>query len=156
MYRDLTAAQLRDLLPEPLDGPRFFFVADDISLASAGHALLVVPVPYPEPEHAILSEEPRAEFRVAVAWLWAMENNLSLANADWADFATNVADDGVFRGVQMVVVPIDEGLGEHPDLGCEHREQMVTAAASVSTGALPVRGTLSAAGARTVHRYGAG
>ena len=98
VYRDLAAAQLRDLLTEPFDGPHFFFVADDIALASAGHPLLVVPVPHPEPEYAFLNEEPRAEFRVVVASLWSVENNLSQANMDWAEFAGNVAGDGVFRG----------------------------------------------------------
>ena len=98
-YRDLTAAQLRDLVPEPFDGPAFFFVADDNALAATGHPLLVVPVPYPEPEYAHLNEIPRAEFRVIVAMLWAVEANLSIANLGWNDFARNVADDGVFRGV---------------------------------------------------------
>ncbi|GAA1180971.1 hypothetical protein GCM10009608_16240 [Pseudonocardia alaniniphila] len=98
VYRDLTAAQLRSLLPEPFNGIHFFFVADHEALASSGHPLLVVPVPYPEPEYADLNEEPRAEFRVVVTYLWAVENNLSLANLDWANFADNVAEDGVFRG----------------------------------------------------------
>jgi hypothetical protein len=98
-YRDLTTAQLRGLLPEPFAGsPYFFFVADADAVASAGHPLLVVPVPYPEPEYAYLNEEPRAEFRVVVARLWSVENNLSLANMDWAEFAGNVEYDGVFRG----------------------------------------------------------
>jgi hypothetical protein len=97
-YRDLTAAQLRDLVPEPFDGPAFFFVADDNALATTGHPLLVVPVPYPEPEYAYLNEVPRAEFRVVVTHLWSVENNLSLANMDWVDFAGNASKDGVFRG----------------------------------------------------------
>jgi hypothetical protein len=97
-YQDLTAAQLRDLIPEPFDGPHFFFVADANALASTGHPLLVVPVPYPEPEYAYLNEPPRAEFRVVVARLWSVENNLSLANMDWAEFADSVDEDGVFRG----------------------------------------------------------
>ena len=97
-YRDLTATQLRDLIPEPFDGPHFFFVADDNALASTGHPLLVVPVPHHEPEYAHLNKEPRAEFRVVLTHLWAVENNLSLANLDWADFAGNVEDNGVFRG----------------------------------------------------------
>jgi hypothetical protein len=98
-YRDLTASQLRGLLPDPYGGgPYFFFVADADAVASAEHPLLVVPVPYPGPEYAYLNEPPRAEFRVVVASLWSVENNLSLANMDWAEFAENVAEDGVFRG----------------------------------------------------------
>ncbi|WP_433555903.1 DUF6924 domain-containing protein [Pseudonocardia xinjiangensis] len=99
-YRDLSATQLRRLYSEPHPvGPYFFFVADADAVASAEHPLLVVPVPYPEPECAHLNEIPRAEFRVVVAMLWAVEANLSIANLGWNDFARNVADDGVFRGV---------------------------------------------------------
>jgi hypothetical protein len=32
------------------------------------------------------------------AELWSVENNLSLANMDFHQFADNVAPDGVFRG----------------------------------------------------------
>ncbi|MCH6164890.1 DUF6924 domain-containing protein [Pseudonocardia alaniniphila] len=98
-YRDLTATQLRNLYPDPHPvGPYFFFVADADAVASAEHPLLVVPVPYPEPEYAYLNEPPRATFRVVVARLWSVENNLSLANMDWAEFAHSVDEDGVFRG----------------------------------------------------------
>jgi hypothetical protein len=45
-----------------------------------------------------LNQPPRAEFRVVVSLLWSVENNLSLSNLDWADFAGNVGDDEVFRG----------------------------------------------------------
>ncbi|WP_433292913.1 DUF6924 domain-containing protein [Pseudonocardia sp. CA-142604] len=98
-YRGLTATQLRGLLPNPYGGgPYFFFVADADAVSAAGHPLLVVPVPYPEPEYAYLNETPRAAFRVVVARLWSVENNLSLANMDWAEFADSVDEDGVFRG----------------------------------------------------------
>jgi hypothetical protein len=30
--------------------------------------------------------------------MWGVENNLSLANMDWEDFAATVDEDGVFRG----------------------------------------------------------
>lgn len=98
VYRGMTAIQLRDLHADHVDGPHFFFVADDKAMAGPGHPLLVVALPHRQPEYADLNEVPRREFRVAVAELWAVENNLSLANMDWADFAGNVADDGVFRG----------------------------------------------------------
>jgi hypothetical protein len=30
--------------------------------------------------------------------LWAVENNLKIANMDWQEFAAAVDEDGVFRG----------------------------------------------------------
>jgi hypothetical protein len=86
------------LLPARLDSAHFFFVADRTAVGSPGHPILIVPVPYPEPEYADLNEERRVEFRVVVAKLWAVENNLSISNMDWTDFADNVGDDGVFCG----------------------------------------------------------
>jgi hypothetical protein len=32
------------------------------------------------------------------AELWSVENNINLANLDWADFARSAGPDGVFRG----------------------------------------------------------
>ena len=40
----------------------------------------------------------RPPFRVIVSELWAIENNLNLANMDWEEFAEAVGDDGIFRG----------------------------------------------------------
>jgi hypothetical protein len=97
-YSNMTSAELRGLLPDHGRGPYFFFVADHDAIASAGHPILVVPVPYPEPEFSGWNEVERAEFRVIVTKLWSVENNLSISNMDWADFAGNVAEDGVFRG----------------------------------------------------------
>ena len=93
-YRDLPADRLRALLPEG-EYVSFFFVADEAALTEPERPLLVVPVP--RPESPFLDEPPREQFRVAVTHLWALENNLSLANMDWPDFA-NRAEDGVFRG----------------------------------------------------------
>jgi hypothetical protein len=96
-YAGLDADALRDLLPTPHRGPYFFFVADDLALDASDHPILTVPVPYPEPEFATLNAVPRAEFRVIASELWSVENNLSLANMDWRDFA-DAAVDGAFRG----------------------------------------------------------
>lgn len=41
---------------------------------------------------------PGGSFRVVPEHLWGVENNLSLANMDFADFADAVDPDGVFRG----------------------------------------------------------
>jgi hypothetical protein len=37
-------------------------------------------------------------FRCVPSQLWAVENNLDLANPDWRDVAGHVDDAGVFRG----------------------------------------------------------
>lgn len=96
-YRDLSPGHLRTLLPEG-EYVTFFFVADTPAVTGPGHPLLVVPVP--QPVSAFLDQPPRASFRVAVASLWSVENNLSLANMDWADFAGACDHDGVFRGFE--------------------------------------------------------
>lgn len=93
-YRDLPPERLRALLP-PGVYVTFFFVADRRAVTDADHPLLVVPVP--QADSPFLDEPPREQFRVTVANLWSVENNLSLSNMDWEDFAGN-APDGVFRG----------------------------------------------------------
>jgi hypothetical protein len=93
-HQDASPERLRALLPAG-EYVTFFFVADRRAVTDADHPLLVVPVP--RAESPFLDEPPREQFRVVVANLWAVENNLSLSNMDWEDFAGNTAD-GVFRG----------------------------------------------------------
>jgi hypothetical protein len=45
-----------------------------------------------------LSQEPGRTFRVIPGQMWGVENNLSLANMEFSEFADNVDPDGVFRG----------------------------------------------------------
>ena len=45
-----------------------------------------------------LYEEPGRTFRVIPAEIWSVDNNLSIANMDFAEFADAVEPDGVFRG----------------------------------------------------------
>lgn len=83
------------------DGPCLLFIADSITLASPEHPILVVDL-----DDKILSvaEFPdiadRTPFRCIPSELWAVENNLSISNMDWEDFASEVGDDGVFRGFE--------------------------------------------------------
>jgi len=52
-------------------------------------------------ERPILCIDPSAPqniLRVVPSELWGIENNLSLANMDWEEFAGSVAADGIFRG----------------------------------------------------------
>jgi hypothetical protein len=73
----------------PPDSQRpFVFLVDSEAVSQPDHAVLVVD----------LSEEPGRTFRVIPSEAWGVENNLRLANMDFADFADAVDDSGVFRG----------------------------------------------------------
>jgi hypothetical protein len=66
----------------------FLFVVDSVALADSEHPILVVDV----------VDEPGRTFRVIPSEMASVENNLSIANMDFADFAESVDADGVFRG----------------------------------------------------------
>lgn len=83
-YRDLTTDQIASLAPPE----SLFVLADRVALTGPGMPLLVV----------LLSEEDREELRVIAEELPSIENNISLANMDWEEFADAADDDGVFRG----------------------------------------------------------
>jgi len=54
-----------------------------------------------DPEMPLLCVDPippRGQFRCIAAQLWGVENNVSLANMDFSEFAAAVEADGVFRG----------------------------------------------------------
>lgn len=83
-YRDLTSEQVVALAP----GELLVVVADSVAVASAEWSVLVL--------HR--TERGHDELRVAAESLWAVENNISIANMDWREFAEAVDDDGVLRG----------------------------------------------------------
>lgn len=66
----------------------FVFLVDTVAIAHHEHAVLVVD----------LLENPGRSFRVVPSEAWSVENNLRLANMDFAEFAESVDTDGVFRG----------------------------------------------------------
>lgn len=86
-YRDLAADQLLDLLPEG-DDRTFLLVVDDVAVREAEHPILVVD----------LWRERGRRFRAVPATVQSIENNLSISNMDFAEFADAVDQDGVFRG----------------------------------------------------------
>ena len=47
----------------------------------------------------LLDDSPRP-FRCIPPELWAVENNLNIANIDWESFADEVDEDGVYRGLR--------------------------------------------------------
>lgn len=85
-YAGLTAEQLLTLAPK--DSITFAFLVDQLALTDPEHPILVVD----------LYEEPGRTFRVIPREMWGVENNLSIANMDFREFADNVEQDGVFRG----------------------------------------------------------
>jgi hypothetical protein len=64
------------------------FISDQITFTSSEQPVLVVD----------LSEEPGRTFRVIPSEMWSVENNLSIANMDYSEFADNADPDGIFRG----------------------------------------------------------
>ena len=86
-HRDLTPEQLLALVPEEFGHP-ILIVADRVALTSPEMPLLVID----------LREERGRAIRVAVENLWSIENNLSISNMDFVEFARAVDEDGVFRG----------------------------------------------------------
>jgi hypothetical protein len=63
------------------------FISDAITLTHADLPVLCIDVFAPE-----------RMFRVIPAELWSVENNLSIANMDFTDFAGAAGSDGIFRG----------------------------------------------------------
>ena len=86
-YRELTIDQLVDLAPKGSEH-LFVFLADPIALSDPEHPILVVD----------LNDQPGRTFRVIPRAMWNVENNLSLSNLDYDDFASNLDADGIFRG----------------------------------------------------------
>lgn len=86
-YAGLTVDQLINLAPKDGDHS-FVFMADHIALTDREQPVLVVD----------LYDEPGRTFRVVPHEMWGVENNLSIANMDFYEFADNVDADGVFRG----------------------------------------------------------
>jgi len=87
-FEGLTAEQLPSFLSD--DSQSFAFIIDKITLSNSEHPVLVVD----------LQDEPGQTFRVIASELWAVENNLSIANMGFEEFASRVDNDGVFRGFQ--------------------------------------------------------
>ena len=79
--------RVMDLLPSDL-GRSFVFVVDATAIGDPEHPVLVLD----------LGDEPGRTFRVIPSEAWGIENNLSLANMDFHEFAESVDADGVFRG----------------------------------------------------------
>jgi len=86
-YDGLTVEQLVALAPKGGDHA-FVFIADRLALTGPERPVLVVD----------LYDEPGRTFRVIPREMWGVENNLSIANMDYSEFADNTDPDGIFRG----------------------------------------------------------
>jgi hypothetical protein len=65
------------------------FVVDEVAVAAPEHPLLVI---------NLNSRVDSTQFRALPRQVQGIQNNLSLANMDYVDFARSVDGDGVFRG----------------------------------------------------------
>ncbi|MCA9079614.1 MAG: hypothetical protein KDA58_03605 [Planctomycetaceae bacterium] len=104
-FSNLAAAEIVRKLPDTY--PQFFcFVVDSHTLTNTEHPVLVVGF-YPEGDALDVDDfqrtprqTPAAEihtFRALPASVQSIENNLSIANMDFEDFADSVDADGIFR-----------------------------------------------------------
>ena len=86
-YEGATFAQLASLVTE-IANRTFIFVVDRGTVSHGEHPLAVLDV----------SSNPVRSFRVVPSEMWSVENNLSIANMDFDEFADAVDADGIFRG----------------------------------------------------------
>ena len=103
-YAGMDCTELVRSLPD--DYPDFFcFVVDSTTLTDEEHPILVVgfsPISgeledyQRSPEQTLLTDI--QTFRAIPSAIQSIQNNLSIANLDFEDFANSVDDDGVFRG----------------------------------------------------------
>jgi len=86
-YSDLTGQELLQRI-SGLNEFGCIFIADATAMSTSEHHLLVL-----DP-----SDPTGKTFRVIPSEAWGVENNLSIANMDYSEFADSADPDGVFRG----------------------------------------------------------
>jgi hypothetical protein len=86
-YAGISRDQLLELLP-PNYNHSFIIIADRMTLSHPEHPLLVID----------LFDQSRRDFRAIPAKIQGIENNLSIANMDFEEFANAADADGIFRG----------------------------------------------------------
>ncbi|WP_243073660.1 hypothetical protein [Microbacterium sp. SS28] len=78
---------LRNSIPQHPRETAVLFIADDETLSAPDFPIVVVDL-----------LEQRPAFRCVASELWAVENNLNIANMDWEEFADSTDQNGVYRG----------------------------------------------------------
>lgn len=86
-YANITKDQLLQLIPQGYNHS-FIIVADRTAITQPEHSLQIIE----------LFWQPGQEFRALPSEIQGIENNLSIANMDFEEFAAAVDEDGVFRG----------------------------------------------------------
>jgi hypothetical protein len=81
---------VRAAVPADDHGVSVLFIADRATLASPDHPVLTVD----------LLDAGKRPFRCIPPELWAVENNLNIANMSWEEFADEVDASGVYRGLR--------------------------------------------------------
>jgi hypothetical protein len=107
------------------EGPSVLFIADSITFASPEHPILVVDL---QDKFLSVAEFPeiadRTPFRCIPSAVWDIENNLSIANLDWEDYASS-ADGGLYRGLELPPRTAEERLeAERRERESEERERL--------------------------------
>ncbi|MFI0354575.1 DUF6924 domain-containing protein [Actinomadura sp. 9N407] len=87
-YRDLPTDRVLTMVRQDGAEHRFMAVVDRTTLGSAEMPLLVIDQ----------RAEPDGAIRVIATEFWSIDNNLSIANMDYEEFADAVDEDGTFRG----------------------------------------------------------
>lgn len=119
-------------------GPSVLFIADSITFASPEHPVLVVDL---QDKFLSVAEFPeiagRTPFRCLPSALWEVENNLSIANLDWEDFAGNLDDGEVYRGLELPPGTVGERAAAERQARLEEQQQQLAAELRYWGGRLP-------------------
>ncbi|HEU4878659.1 MAG TPA: hypothetical protein VFT21_04370 [Gemmatimonadaceae bacterium] len=86
-YAGISIDELLRIIPAN-PGHGYIFVVDQVTISVPEHPVLVVD---------LVTDRGRA-FRALPSMVQSIENNLSIANMDFAEFADSVDETGVFRG----------------------------------------------------------
>ena len=86
-YEGITKKQLLELVPKDYN-QTFIVISDQIAISHPEHPLLIID----------LFEGLGNDFRAIPSAVQSIENNLSIANMDFEEFAEAVDGDGIFRG----------------------------------------------------------
>jgi hypothetical protein len=89
-YANLTPDDFLALIPLHRNDIPFIFIVDQRTISDPEHPILVID----------LFEERGRSFRAVPSTIQAIENNLSIANMDFNEFADFTDPDGVYRGFQ--------------------------------------------------------
>lgn len=86
-FRNLSLEELLTRVPSDYN-QTFLFVVDDVTISAPDFPILIVD----------LRAERGRSFRAIPGQVQSIENNLSIANRSFFEFADNVDQDGIFRG----------------------------------------------------------